>query len=160
MSLSKLSEPVFSAAWAVLEDRFNRKFNQATARVYYNILTTEMDDAQFKAACSAAFRFETFFPSPQQLIEYGMGGKDAGSRAMRRWGEMVERMRQGLSATDDPDERRLLMRATNGQPLGEVRQDQLPWVEKAWIRWYSDGARPRHHPRTGARAGHPAGPAP
>ena len=133
-----LSDHVFSMSWAVLEDRFNRNFSKPTVQIYQNILGAELNDEQFKAACGMAFRFEQFFPTPQQLIEYGLGGKDAGSRALRRWGEMVEQMRKGEPATNDPRERRMLMRATNGEPLGSIPTAQLPWVEKAWVRWYSD----------------------
>lgn len=133
-----LSEAVFSASWAVLCDRFNRQFNDQTVKIYRRTLAAELTDAQFQAACAAAFRFETFFPSPQQLIEYGLGGRDASSRALKRWGEMMERVRAGQAATDDPVERKMLMRATNGEGLGNIPHDRLPWVEKSWVRCYAD----------------------
>lgn len=128
-----LSDAVFAASWAVLCDRFGRNFNDATVRIYRRSLAAELTDAQFQQACASAFRFETFFPSPQQLIEYGLGGKDARGRALKRWDEMLERARAGQSATDCPEERRLLMRATQGQSLGAIPHDRLQWVEKAWV---------------------------
>lgn len=133
-----LSDAVFAASWAVLEDRFNRHFNEATVKIYRRTLAAELTDEQFQKACSVAFRFETFFPSPQQLIEYGLGGRDASSRALKRWGEMMEAVQAGESATPDKLERKLLMRATNGQPLGNIPHKELPWVEKAWVRLYAD----------------------
>ncbi len=132
-----LSDAVFAASWAVLCDRFGRTFNDATVRIYRRTLAAELTDAQFQQACAAAFRFERFFPSPQQLIEYGLGGQDARGRALARWDEMVERVRQGLPATDDPDERRLLMRATGGQPLGNIDHDRLRFVERGWVERYA-----------------------
>ncbi|GGO19725.1 hypothetical protein [Deinococcus humi] len=133
-----LSSTAFSASWAILCDRFNRQFNDATVRIYHKTLSAELTDEQFQKACAAAFRFEVFFPTPQQLIEYGLGGRDASSRALKRWVEMMEAAQAGETATQDKLERKLLMRATNGQPLGSIPHKELPWVEKAWVRLYTD----------------------
>lgn len=133
-----LSDAAFSASWAILCDRFNRQFNDATVRIYRRILSEEMTDEQLREACAAAFRFETFFPSPQQLIEYGLGGKGAESRARKVWGLMVENAQRGDPATQDQQERRILMRATNGQPLGTIPHERLHWVERSFVKLYAD----------------------
>lgn len=151
-----LSEAVFAASWAVLCDRFGRTFNEATVKIYRRTLAAELSDEQFQQACAAAFRFETFFPTPQQLIEYGLGGQDAKTRALKRWDDMLERVRAGQSATDSPEERRLLMRATQGQPLGQIEHDRLRWVEKAWVERYAADVMERTQKATPALTDTPA----
>ncbi|AWN22189.1 hypothetical protein DKM44_02190 [Deinococcus irradiatisoli] len=132
------SNEQFAACWTVLEDRFNRKHNTQTVQIYREILSEQLSAEQFGAACRAAFQFETFFPSPQKLIEYGHGGRSFQARALERWDAMIERVRAGESATDDKEERRLLMRATNGISLGMVEVDQLHWAQRAWVERYTE----------------------
>lgn len=131
------SDVQFAAAWTVLEDRFGRKHNAQTVKIYRDILQVELTAEQFSEACRAAFRMETFFPSPQKLIDYGTGAGDFTLRALAAWDEAIERVTRGLPATDAPGPVRTLLRgACNGEQLGMIDTKSLQFVKKEFVSRY------------------------
>lgn len=134
-----LSDAVFAASWAVLCDRFGRQFNDATVKIYRRTLSEELTDEEFSEACRAAFRLETFFPSPQKLVDYGKGGVDFETRALREWDACMGRVLANEPATlPETLTRRVMNQATNGIPLGNIPSERLHWVQKEFTRRYVD----------------------
>lgn len=60
---------LFNVEFSILEERFNRKFSDELRDRYYEVLSAELDDEQFKAACLEVFKSDEFFPSPRRIIE-------------------------------------------------------------------------------------------
>lgn len=128
------SDEQFAAAWTILEDRWNRKHNAQTVKIYRDILSTELTAAQFGDACRAAFRFETFFPSPQVLIDYGHGKGNFEHQAISEWDEALERIGQGQPSTAAPGPVRDLIRSVcNGESMGMVDVRTLNFARKEFI---------------------------
>ena len=128
------SDAQFAAAWTVLEDRFSRKHNAQTVKIYRDILTAELSEAQFGEACRAAFRFETFFPSPQKLVDYGLGKGDFQERAITEWDEAITRVSQGLTSTETAGPVRDLIRSVcNGEPLGHLDTRTLTFARREFL---------------------------
>lgn len=132
------SDAQFSAAWTVLEDRFNRKHNDQTVKIYRSILSAELSAEQFAEACRAAFRFEQFMPSPQKLIDYGLGAGDFQTRALTTWDELVARVKRGEMATTEPGPVRTLLNSVcNGQALGSMDFKHFPFLKKEFVERYA-----------------------
>ena len=132
------SDAQFAAAWTVLEDRYNRKHNVQTVKIYRDILESELTTAEFATACRAAFRMEAFFPSPQKLIDLGIG-QDFAGRALVEWDACMDRARSNEAATLPGTLTRTLMnKVTNGVPLGNVPTDRLEWHKKEFLKRYAD----------------------
>ncbi|UQN04832.1 hypothetical protein [Deinococcus sp. QL22] len=145
------SDQHFAAAWTVLEDRFNRKHNAQTVKIYHDILAAELTADQFAEACRAAFRFEQFMPSPQKLIDYGLGAGDFQARALSVWDGLVERVARGEQATTEPGPvRSLLNSVCNGQALGIVDMKHFPFLKKEFVERHAQ------QPLTEARTNTPA----
>jgi len=132
-----LSDHVFAAGWTVLQDRFGRAFSTQTTKIYREILSAELTDIAFQTACRAAFRFETYFPSPQKLIDLATG-KDFEALALAEWDACLTRARSGEMATlPNTSARTLMNSATNGVPLGSVAADRLDWIKREFVKRYA-----------------------
>ncbi|UQN06320.1 hypothetical protein [Deinococcus sp. QL22] len=132
------SDQHFAAAWTVLEDRFNRKHNAQTVKIYHDILAAELTADQFAEACRAAFRFEQFMPSPQKLIDYGLGAGDFQAQALSAWDDLVTRVNRGEQATTESGPIRTLLNSVcNGQPLGMMETRQFPFLKKEFVERYA-----------------------
>lgn len=128
------SDAQFAATWTVLEDRWNRKHNAQTVKVYRDILAAELTADQFAEAARLAFRFETFFPAPQKLIDYGLGAGDFTERAITEWDEAMGRVTRGLTSTEEAGPVRDLIRSVcGGQQLGLVDSRDLVFARKEFI---------------------------
>ncbi|UQN06792.1 hypothetical protein [Deinococcus sp. QL22] len=134
----QFSDAQFAAAWTVLEDRFHRKHNAQTVKIYRDILAAELTAEQFAEACRAAFRFGKYMPSPQELIDYGLGAGDFQARALGVWDGLVERVGRGEQATTEPGPvRSLLNSVCNGQALGMVDMKHFPFLKKEFVERYA-----------------------
>ena len=132
------SDAQFAAAWTVLEDRYNRKHNAQTVKIYRDILESELTAAEFTDACRAAFRMETFFPSPQKLIDLGKGGQDFNLRALAAWDTCMTRFLAGDAATDSGTiERRLINSLTHGAGLRMIETKQLDFMKREFVQRYA-----------------------
>lgn len=130
------SEGQFEAAWAVLEDRWNRKFSTPTAGMYRAILEEELTAEQFAHACRAAFRHEQFFPTPQRLIELGTGTTpETAARAL--WDAALLAIRAGERSSLSDDERTLLLSACHGRSPADLDTKQLEWSKREFITRYA-----------------------
>ena len=144
------SDAQFAASWTVLEDRFNRKHNAQTVKIYRDILETELSAGQFAEACRAAFRFETYFPAPQRLIDLGQGTDGFQGLALSVWDDAMEAVRRDERSSLSDAARRLLLGATNGVPLGQCESKELTWIKKEFV------ARMTEHYRQQAMGNTPA----
>lgn len=150
------SDAQFAAAWTVLEDRWGRRHNAQTVKIYRDILTAELSEAQFADACRAAFRLDTFFPSPQRLIDLGTGSQGFHLQAIAAWDTCMDRMRRGEQITEPGSlERRLLNSVTHGQPLGHVETKQLDFLKKEFVTRYTSELAQQAAARTPALPGAP-----
>lgn len=132
------SDAQFAATWTILEDRWARKHNAQTVKIYRDILSAELTAEQFTAACRAAFRLDTFFPSPQRLIDLGTGSQGFNLQAIAAWDTCMDRMRRGEQITEPGSlERRLLNSVTHGQPLGLIETRQLDFLKKEFVARYT-----------------------
>lgn len=62
---------VFLQEMSLLNERFNCKLSKPVFDRYHQILTSELNTEEFLAASMASFREDTFFPTPQSLIDRG-----------------------------------------------------------------------------------------
>lgn len=60
---------LFNKEFTILEGLFNRQFPDAVRDRYYRVISAELDDEQFRAACLNVFKNETRFPTPARMIE-------------------------------------------------------------------------------------------
>ncbi|THF88422.1 hypothetical protein E7T09_04235 [Deinococcus sp. KSM4-11] len=128
------SDEQFAAAWTILEDRWNRRHNSQTVKIYREILAAELTADQFGEACRAAFRFETFFPTPQKLVDYGLGKGDFQELAIAEWDEAMARVGRGETSTAAPGPVRDLIRSVcNGVQLGLLEADNAIFARKEFI---------------------------
>jgi len=129
-------DPVaFSFEWAVLQDRFRVKHTDETASRYFDILDAELTTDEFRTACGKAFRFETFFPSPQKLIDHARG--DFHLQALAAWDAMMDRNAKGEPATlPGTPERTLLNRMGLAGRLRELDYRDLDFAKREFILRY------------------------
>lgn len=132
------SDAQFAASWTVLEDRFNRKHNAQTVKIYRDILEAELNALQFADACRAAFRFETYFPAPQRLIDLGRGTDGFKGLALTVWDDAMEAVRRDERSSLSDTARRLMLGATNGVPLGQCDSKELTWIKKEFVERMAD----------------------
>ena len=130
------SEGQFDAAFAVLEDRWNRKFSTPTATMYRTLLEEELTGEQFAHACRAAFRYETFFPTPQRLIELGTGSTPEGE-AHALWDAAMLAIRQGERSTLTDDQRALLLSCCYNTSPADLDAKQREWAKREFVTRYS-----------------------
>lgn len=134
----QFSDAQFAASWTILEDRFNRKHNAQTVKIYRDILSAELSAEQFADACRAAFRFEQFMPSPQKLIDYRHGAGDFQAQALGIWDALVGRVTRGEPATTEPGPVRAMLNSVcGGQPLGHMETRALPFLKKEFVERYA-----------------------
>lgn len=67
-----INPQVFGEGMAILTDRFNRSLHPATSRLYFQILSGELDTEQFEVGVRMSVRYSQFWPSPQQIIDYAI----------------------------------------------------------------------------------------
>lgn len=94
-----IDDVTFTAQWAILEDRFQTRHNAETAALYLEALDEELTTEQFLVACRRAFRYETFFPSPQNLIDHALG--DFAAQADAAWDDIMLRWGGNQSVLTD-----------------------------------------------------------
>lgn len=112
-----IDDTVFATEWAILEDRFQTRHNGETAARYLEALDEELTDEQFRLACRRAFRFETFFPAPQCLIDHALG--DFLAQAEAAWDEVFARLGGSNEAilTDDGSLSRKVLNVVGGSKM-------------------------------------------
>lgn len=64
-----IDREVFVTEIAVLADRYGRELKAPTIAALYEILGAELTTEEFVIGCRRVMRRETFFPSPQQIID-------------------------------------------------------------------------------------------
>lgn len=132
------SDAQFAAAWTVLEDRFNRKHNSQTVLIYRELLEADLTAVEFSDACRAAFRVESFFPSPQKLIDLGRKELDFDTLALEAWDACLTRFLAGEPTTQAGTlERELMNSVTLGAGLGAYKTDRLPWMRREFLERYA-----------------------
>lgn len=138
-------DPVtFLAEWAILEDRFQTRHNQETMARYLEALEAELSADQLKLACARAFRHETFFPSPQCLIDHALG--DFLTRADEAWDDIMSRLSGGRDVLTEPKtlERQVLGKIGGGKMLAEAndygRRDMREQFQRRYARMLRENA--------------------
>lgn len=126
----------------LLEERFNRRVSKELAAAYYAIMAEEgITLSEWAEATKAAFRYSTFWPSPQELIEYAKGATEA--RIEDDWLK-VARLASGQRV--NPDELSEIGKAAL-QSLGGyvwVRDNFHPAMrERFYAAWKANAARKR-----------------
>ncbi|MBB5235533.1 hypothetical protein [Deinococcus budaensis] len=136
----------FATEWALLEDRFQTRHNPETAARYLEDLSQELDTEQFRMACGRAFRFETFFPSPQCLIDHALG--DFLNRAEDAWDDLMGRLAGGSDVITAPGtlERQILARLGGSRALAEASDYGRRDMREQFIRRYARALRSRTMP--------------
>ncbi|AZI45364.1 hypothetical protein EHF33_20860 (plasmid) [Deinococcus psychrotolerans] len=133
-----IDHEIFLAEWAVLEDRFQTRHNQETMARYLEALDAELSVPQLKTACVRAFRHETFFPSPQCLIDHALG--DFLTRAEEAWDGIMSRLCGGHDVLTEPNtlERQVLVKIGGGKMLVEAsdygRRDMREQFQRRYAR--------------------------
>lgn len=112
-----ITDTTFATEWAILEDRFQTRHNPETAARYFEALDEELTDEQLKLACRRAFRFETFFPAPQCLIDHALG--DFMTQAEAAWDDVFARLGGSNEAilTDEGSLSRKILNAVGGSKM-------------------------------------------
>lgn len=144
--MNTIDDVAFSAQWAILEDRFQTRHNAETAAQYLEALEEELTTEQFLLACRRAFRHETFFPSPQCLIDHALG--DFLTRAEEAWDDMMGRLCGGSDTLTDPGtlERQVLAKIGGGKMLAEASDYGRRDMREQFTRRYARALREKTTP--------------
>lgn len=78
-----IDNKIFIAIMAKLQERYGRELSAPLMRDYKVILDAELTSAELERAYFRILRYNSFFPSPQELIEAARGG--ASERAELEW---------------------------------------------------------------------------
>lgn len=133
-----MTDTEFLLYWELLLERYGRTPSAALTRMYALTLKAErLSRDEWGAAVQACIRFEQFWPSPQQLIDYARPSFRV--TALAEWDGCMERVKRGEAATLPSTYTRVLMnRVTNGKPLGEVPTERLEWLKKEFLERYTE----------------------
>lgn len=145
-----IDDVVFAAQWAILEDRFQTRHNAETAAQYLEALEEELTTEQFLLACRRAFRHETFFPSPQCLIDHALG--DFLARAEEAWDGIMSRLVGGHELLTDADtiERAVLAKLGGKTMLADASDYGRRDMREQFIRRYARALREKATPQVRA----------
>lgn len=130
----------FNLYWNLLLEKWNRQPSAALTRLYAVTVQAEGITAeQWGNAVAASIRYDQFFPSIQQLLDYARGGRDFDALALSEWDACLERLMANQTATlPGTETRRLMNLATNGRPLVEVADKELVWIKREFLKRYAD----------------------
>ena len=138
-------EDLFTVEWEVLENRFRVQHNPEVMFRYLEELEPELGIPQMQEACRKAFRYNRFFPSPQELIDYALGSAE--DRANDAWDAIMERFVGGSDtlAVRGTLEHQILVRVGGSAALREgdgfTRRDMRKEFVRRYMRVLHEGAR-------------------
>jgi hypothetical protein len=133
-----IDQTTFKNEWAILCERFGRKYSPVMAARYFRSLSPRMDTDSFVAACSKLFASSEFFPSPDAFVDaVGAGAESSG---LDQW-ELCERVAEGeggiLERMDAAGQR--AVRLLGGQDrLRNTPLESLPFVRKEFLSLYRE----------------------
>lgn len=131
-----IDQGIFRNEWAILEDRFNRKFSRPVQARFFQILNERMNTEAFRFACQVAFAECEFFPTPEQLAafsateELGLDQWELCLRIMEGEPEIFDRMTESGKRT---------VKALGGyEHLRNTRLESIPFVRKEFLAIYAE----------------------
>lgn len=83
-----IDRETFAREWAIMQNRFDKKFSDLVVARYYEVLSKQLSTEQFQAACLAAFTEDDFFPTPEKLIKRVQ--PDANQLALTAWESVLK----------------------------------------------------------------------
>lgn len=131
----------FAVYWSLLLERYNRNMSGPMSRVYRGILDAEQITAEeWARAVSECIRYEQFWPSPQQLVDYARPQGLFTEKALSEWDDVVDAISKGRSLTEDAEIRRALRLSGNGANIRHVDHTALRFIKREFIE-----RRTKHH---------------
>lgn len=127
-----IDKTAFVREIALLAARFERQLSEPVMARYYELLSRSLTTEQFESAAMRAFAESTWFPSPQQLIDYALGTiEDA---AELEWLELMAATRDDRRAALTDAGRSALAAIGGSWALQNEPTDRL---RQAWMRSYA-----------------------
>jgi len=133
-----INESVFKTEWAILSERFNKKFSAPVTARYYQFLSPQMDTEQFRAACAAAFVSNEFFPTPDDLVRSVRGSEEG--EALGQW-DLCQRIMEGERHIIDrmsPAGKRVVGLLGGVGRLGQTEVDKVAFLRRDFLQFYAD----------------------
>ena len=133
------SKAEFSIWWAVLCEQFGAKSEQ-NMKLYYSILEPELTREQMQLALRLAFRFDSYWPKAQRLIDLGSARPDFKARALAAWDELytIAQTPGAMRAKHGTPEHDLLQLITFRQPLADIPTEKAYWMRRDFVARYAD----------------------
>lgn len=128
----------FRLEWAILEDRFSKRYTPEVAGRYYAFLSPRFSTAEFQRACAAVFSGREFFPRPWDFVEAVEPHPLAD--AMDQWA-LCQRVMEGerhVLARMSPQGQRVVALLGGAVDLGRTPLDSVGWIRKEFLRAYQD----------------------
>jgi len=85
-----IDRATFHEWMSVLADRIGRPLHEATQLAYHATLSRDLTTAEFVAAAEIAFRTSTFWPTPEQLVEFVKPRPDIGLQATQAFQRLLK----------------------------------------------------------------------
>lgn len=115
-----IDKAVFAREFGVWEDRFNREHSDATMIKWWKTLSEHMDTETFERASDYVFEHNTYFPSPDEVIEAAERIERA--RDHLKTVEYLERRNERIQEEMSRQGRELLLEAGDGDREAGVEQ--------------------------------------
>lgn len=122
---------VFAREMGVLEDRFPGERSDEVLQRYYRVLNRQMETGEFVEACERLFVEREHFPRPVDFLE--ATGRDPEAEALEQWElvrEAMTRSRDGLPDEATDETRRLVAKEGGLRRMGQMKLDEVQFVEK------------------------------
>ena len=138
-----INKLLFAQQVDILVRRFNKPMDGDILEMYWEELSEDLDDIQFKVACRMAFRHCEFFPTPQKLIDFGLGSSSGELQASIEW-RVIHRAAFGDSnaIAEIPNlsyQAQTALEIMGGlRVLGMSEESQEPWKKKEFIKLYGE----------------------
>jgi hypothetical protein len=104
---------------------FNREIEDEFLMDYYEILSEELNDAEFEFACKKVFRHEKFFPTPQNFLDHAKGSLDY--QALDAWENKF---------SDELDESGKFALSSLGGKSAIARSENIEFMRKDFLSAY------------------------
>ena len=136
-----IDSEVFSKAFALICERFNRDVSLDLSGYYHREISERMDTEQFRAACKRILNTGHFFPSPEDF----WGGASNEAAALDQW-DLCQRVMEGEWHILDhmsPAGQRVVALLGGPSRLGQTPPDSIPFVRKEFLAMYGDIPEPQ-----------------
>jgi len=133
-----IDEGVFKTEWAILSERFGKKFSAPVTARYFQLLSPQLSTERFRSACASIFSSNEFFPTPEEFVlRVGVPGE---MEAFDQW-ELCVRIMEGehhVLNRMTPAGQKVVSLLGGPERLGQTKVDSVPFVRRDFLQFYTD----------------------